>query len=274
MENYSRRRRDSTNKSNKLLFFPTRIYPILITGLAFAVCSMIVNDWQLGETLQYAKIVLKPQKGLPPPYSSEVCLERRGTLGRWVLDWEYANRSAYPNHGSYSSWHLAYQNFTATPSQPHRLATAYRWVDDECPVREVDPIGFCRACAVLGIDRILVLGDSINIEFVQSLQSLLGFPPEGRRATGFQARFRPWTMACPEDPSDPSSVGTHRQTITFQMMRMSPYDDWKNLGAQAQTRTGKARDFVKATPRKTAIVANLGDLFSITLDKPQQDLHL
>ena len=101
----------------------------------------------------------------PPPYSSEVCLERRGTRGRWVLDWGYANRSAYPNHGSYSHWHRAYQNFTATPSQPYRLATAYRWVDDECPVREVDLIGFCRACAVLGIDRILVLGDSLNIEF-------------------------------------------------------------------------------------------------------------
>ena len=187
-----------------------------------------------------------------PRGSGQFCLERRGTSGRWIQDWEYANRSSYPNYGSYSTWHLAEKNFTPTPSQPYRLATSYRWIDDECPIHEVDVEDFCGTCVALGIHQILFLGDSLNIEFVQSLQSLLGFPPEGRRATAFNARFRPWTMAC---PTNGPSLG-HK--ITFWMMRYSPHSDWKNLGEEARNKNGRARDFIDTSKHKTAIVANLG----------------
>jgi len=193
-------------------------------------------------------------QGEPPRGGSgQFCLERRGTSGRWIQDWDYANRSSYPNHGSYSTWHLADQNFTKTPDQPYRLAMSYRWIDDECPVHEVDIEDFCGACVALGIHQILVLGDSLNIEFVQSLQSLLGFPPEGRRATAFNARFKPWTMTCPSH--GPSSLG-HK--ITFWLMRYQPHSDWKQLGDEARNNNGRARDFIDKSTHKTAIVANLG----------------
>ena len=166
-----------------------------------------------------------PSSTREPRGSVQFCLERRGTRGRWIQDWDYANRSSYPNPFP----HLADQNFTRTPSQPYRLATSYRWIDDECPIQEVNVEKFCAACVVLGIHQILVLGDSLNISFITSLQSLLGFPPEGRRATVVNARFQPWTMACPTN--SPSSLG--HTTITFWMMKYAPHSDWKNLGEEA-----------------------------------------
>ena len=170
-------------------------------------------------------------------------------------DWDYAHRSSYPNYGSeVDIKHLADQNFTRTPSQPYRLATSYRWIDDECPIQEVNVEEFCAACVVLGIHQILVLGDSLNTEFVQSLQSLLGFPPKGRRATVLTARFQPWTMACPTN--SPSSLG--HTTITFWMMKYAPHSDWKKLGEEARNKSGRARNFIDKSKHKTAIVANLG----------------
>jgi hypothetical protein len=125
------------------------------------------------------------------------CIHERGLDGYWLQDWTYANRTNYPNHGSYSNWHLANQKFTSTPSQPLRLATSFRWVDKKCPVHEVNLEDFCNSCMTLKISQILIMGDSLSIEFTQALQSLLGFPPTGRRATNFNARFKPWIMPCP-----------------------------------------------------------------------------
>jgi len=181
--------------------------------------------------------------------TTEFCLEHSGSSGRWIQDWAYANKSWYPNHGSYKNWHLAEAQFVATPFQPRRPATAYRWVDDACPVREVNLIEFCDACRALGIDRILTLGDSLSIQFVQSLQSLLGFPPEGRRAWGFKARLWPWSMSCPG--------GSPR--ITFLTIRRSPIGDWTQLRDQSRAKDGDARTFVEAPGgNRTAIIANLG----------------
>jgi hypothetical protein len=187
------------------------------------------------------------------------CLYQRGYIGRWVQDWDFANRTYYPNHGSYSNWHLADQNFTSTANQPFRLATSYRWIDDKCPIHEVNLEEFCNACLTLHISQILIMGDSLSIQFTQALQSLLGFPPIGRRATNFNARFSPWTMKCP--PS------TSYHSITFLMMRMSPITDWDALAKNIKEgKTGKADDFIRASKNKTAVVANIGAWMQTTAE--------
>lgn len=178
------------------------------------------------------------------------CLHERGLDGYWLQDWRYANRTNYPNHGSYSNWHLANQKFTSTQSQPFRLATSFRWVDKKCPVHEVNVEEFCNSFMVLGLNQVLIMGDSLSIEFTQALQSLLGFPPVGRRATSFNARFKPWTMTCPSPAAG---------TITFLLLRMSPLSDWENLARKArETQTGQAYEFINKSRNKTAVIANLG----------------
>jgi len=194
-------------------------------------------------------------KGTPASTQAhaEFCLHRRGTSGRWIQDWEYANRSHYPSHLTFdASWGMADQNFTPTPSQPYRLATSYRWLDDECPVSEVNISNFCNACLDLHVDQILVLGDSLSTEFIQSLSSLLGFPPVGRRATAFQGRYIPFTMVCPD--SSHSIRVSHR--------RFSPIGDWKRLVTQNDNTTTAERklidDFLDGANNKTIVIANLG----------------
>ena len=197
------------------------------------------------------------------------CLYHRGRTGQWKLDWDYANRSDYRNHGSYADWHLADQNFTATPAQPFRLATAYRWIDDKCPVHEVNLKGFCDACLELQINQILIMGDSLSIQFTQALQSLLGFPPVRRRANVFNARFRPWTMTCkPSSSSSATDVNTDFK-ITFLMERLSPVTDWENLAAQSRKQSGRSIDFIKSSKSKTVIIANLGTWMQTTTEYKQ-----
>lgn len=196
---------------------------------------------------------------------SPSCLDDRGRTGQWKLDWDYANRSDYRNHGSYSYWHLADQNFTATPAQPFRLATAYRWIDDKCPVHEVNLKEFCDACLELQINQILIMGDSLSIQFTQALQSLLGFPPIGRRAINFNARLRPWTMTCKPSSSSSATDNTDFQ-ITFLMDRLSAITDWENLANQSRGQIGRTIDFIKFSKNKTAIIANLGAWMQTTTE--------
>jgi hypothetical protein len=192
----------------------------------------------------------------------QTCLFVRGSSGKWIQDWDYASRSYYKNYGSYNRWHRADQNFTSTPEQPYRLATSYRWQDDHCPVKEVNVVEFCRACQQLNINQILVLGDSLSTQFMQSAQSLLGFPPKGKRAKQFEAHFRPWTMKCP------NTNGGDQQKITFLCQRMSLLKDWGKLSKKKET--SKATKFVnKNDNRRTAIVANLGSWMETTEDYRQ-----
>mmetsp|Transcript_10717 Transcript_10717/g.14377 ORF Transcript_10717/g.14377 Transcript_10717/m.14377 type:complete len:423 (+) Transcript_10717:32-1300(+) len=216
---------------------------------------VFLNPWFSQKSFSYQSI---EKQHILQKYNS--CLYQRGMSGHWVQDWEYANRTDYRNHGSYSDWHLADQNFTSTKSQPFRLATSYRWVDDSnCPIHEVDLQEFCNACLSLQINQILIMGDSLSIEFTQALQSLLGFPPIGRRATGFNARFQPWTMKCPAS----------NHLITFLMVRLSQITDWENLAKQAReqqniTVVGRAQEFINSSNNKTAIIANLGSWMQTT----------
>jgi hypothetical protein len=74
-------------------------------------------------------------------------------------------------------WHIGSRLFKATPEQPFRYATSFRWEDEHCPVSEISRDGFCDTCYKLGISRILILGDSMSSEFHQKLLGLLGFDP-------------------------------------------------------------------------------------------------
>jgi hypothetical protein len=209
-------------------------------------------------------------------YRSLSCLKHRGDSGRWVQDWQYANATNYPNHGSYSDWHVAAQNFTPSAEQPFRLATSYMWHDDNCPVSVLEKESFCQACRVLNISRILIVGDSMSIEFTRSLVSLLGYAPPKGPASQFYEHFRPIHIACPSS-----------QKITVMGTRISPIDDWQSIAAevseieayrksrrsirsssssvinetQHQPKPSALRQFINGDNdphKKTTIVANLG----------------
>ena len=183
-----------------------------------------------------------------------------GSSGRWVLDYDYANRSNYPNHGSYSTWHLAAQNFTPTPDQPYRLAASYRWEDDnfQNKLREVSLIEFCTACHKLGITRILSLGDSLTAEFVQSLVSLLGFPPQGNAAKRFNARLRPINIPC-----RPFNAKSFQLEVMW--MRRSSVQEILSLSKTSALE----EKFVAENRNRTAIIANFGAWFK-SLDDYKQ----
>ena len=129
------------------------------------------------------------------------CIDERGSNGRWVQDWSYAERSNYELQNSYTNWHVASVNFKPTPSQPFRLATSWRWQDYKCPMREIVLQGFCKVAAKLDITRVLILGNSLSIQFGISMLSLLGSPPRGRQ-TSFNGILKPFTIRCNNFNSD------------------------------------------------------------------------
>jgi hypothetical protein len=198
---------------------------------------------------------------------SSSCLESRGIHGHWVQYWDYANRTNYKMHGSYTNWHVASQNFRATTQQPFRLATSWKWQEDsssddndddkknvECPIHEISLPGFCQACADLDITRLLILGDSLSIEFMYSILSLLGFPPQGRR-TSFNGIQRPFRISCPAGGGSRNSSRNKKQQffVTLWLFRKSPLEQFVNLGTDS-----KLAEYVTSNPNRTAIIANTG----------------
>jgi hypothetical protein len=173
-----------------------------------------------------------------------VCLNQRGSSGTWVQDWDYANRTDYPNYSTYSTWHIAAQNFTPTPDQPFRLATSWRWQDDQCPVREIALDRFCDACQSLGVTRVLMVGDSFTMMFAQSLLSLLGFPLRDWQAT-FNGRQKTMKITCPKN----------RLSIMLLYYRRSPLEDMQALDKRVETTQTK---FVTDNLNRTIVVANTG----------------
>ena len=172
------------------------------------------------------------------------CFHSRGNRGQWVLDWEYANRTSYANHGGYSNWHFAAQRVRPTPGQPFRYATAWRWLDHSgCQVTEMNHRVFCEALQALGVTRILVVGDSLSMQFFQSLLSLLGFPPP---AMGFNRRFRPFKIPCPNFE------------LKVLMLRRSPLKDLLAMPKRQKDGSVLCKNFINGHKNKTAIVMNTG----------------
>jgi hypothetical protein len=234
------------------------------TSLVGMLLIIVVSFVALLITANNAASIPRSEIAIPSDISSSTisntemsrCLDLRGSSGKWVQDWQYANQSKYPNHGSYANWHLAAQNFTPTAEQPFRLATSWRWKDDNCPVSVVEKIGFCQACLDLGITRVLIVGDSLSIQFQRSIVSLLGHPPSGMKAKNFNGHFQPVNIPCRLDGSS--------FTVTFLGYRRSPSSDLMALAAQVQrlknneTVKNEQRKFVESNPKRTAIVANTG----------------
>jgi len=187
------------------------------------------------------------QKGSPQqkqsPHEEEDCPFLRGRSGQWVLDWDYANRTNYPVSKSYGMFHVAAQNFQPSLSQPFRLATAWRWQDENCPVSEISLSGFCRVCDELGITRVLIVGDSLSMLFRLSLLSLVKHVPTRNM---FQSVTRPHTVKCSQQFS-----------ITVLWYRRSPVEDLLSLSKPNRTRTQHDL-FVEENPNRTAVVLNTG----------------
>jgi hypothetical protein len=181
----------------------------------------------------------------------------QGQRGRWIQDWEYARRTSYPNDGSYSNWHIAAQQFRPTPQQPFRLATSWYWHDEYRPLHLIDKAGFCTVSQSLNITRLLILGDSLSIQFHRSLLSLLGHGPRGRKASRFQAIFNPTDISCPNQ----------QHNIIVKLERVSPLSDWLQL-----ERKDHISKFVQENPNNTLVVANLGTWIQ-TMNDYQKGLH-
>ena len=221
------------------------------------------------KTLDYQGVVGKrnsPKTTSDSECSSSFCLKHRGNEGMWVQDWNYANSTNYPNYGSPKTWHVAAQNFVPTLEQPYRLATSWVWKDKSCPVQVTTKRGFCEACQKLNITRILILGDSLSVQFERSLVSLLGYPPPKDVAGEFN--MPPITIEC-----------SRKQSIKIDCFRRHELDNWRQLRDEIKERfqhndpdppftpemssssvsdLSYFRKFARDTPGRTAIVANLG----------------
>ena len=100
------------------------------------------------------------------------CLFRRGTQGRWVRDWDYANQAAPLVR---TSWWQQYMQFVPTDDAPYRWETSWRWQDDLCPVEPLLSLEeWCRLCEHLRVDRVFVAGDSTNQAMFESLMNRIG----------------------------------------------------------------------------------------------------
>lgn len=193
----------------------------------------------------------------PEEPSSVRCLDRRGDDGKWVQDWDYANRTHYNVYGSYDNWHVAEHKFKSTSSAfPYRWATTWRWDDANCPVQEISYDSFCRVCWELNLTRFLFVGDSLSVQFLFSLLSLIGYPPKNGQFS-FRGMLKPFTIPCRFH--DNQAIVTREFQTTLWMYRRSPVGDLVQLRDEAQSRQfTKYHDFLVKNPNRTAIVANTG----------------
>jgi len=123
----------------------------------------------------FPKIKLLP---LSEGYSATTCLEKRGLSGKWAQDIDFARRNYYPNHRPYTltNWHIADSFFKPTPDEPFYSYNTYKWIDDQCPISELTLGGFCQVMYRLNLTQILIIGDSISMQFRKGLEAMLGFP--------------------------------------------------------------------------------------------------
>jgi hypothetical protein len=155
---------------------------------------------------------------------------------------------------------VASVNFKPTPSQPFRLATSWRWQDYKCPMREITLQGFCKVAAKLDITRVLILGDSLSIQFGISMLSLLGSPPRGRQ-TSFNAILKPFTIRCNNITTESEVQEPHSFDVKLWIYRRSPIDDFIYLNKESEsndTLANDQRNFVQDNLNCTVIIANTG----------------
>jgi hypothetical protein len=215
------------------------------------------------------------------------CKTARGKSGRWVQDWDMANRTHYALKSTYTNWHEAERDFAPSPDEPFRWPTSWKWQDDHCPVAELSSRNeFCDVIWELDIRRFLIIGDSLSIEFGISFMSLLGQVPNRPK---FNSMFRNFEFFCPftgldsdEDKNATKSITKSRPAFEFTVLivRRSPISDLQAMckTAEARTSSNKAwdtsyRKFVLADEHKTAIVFNTGAWIQEGLEEYKTGFH-
>jgi hypothetical protein len=207
--------------------------------------------------------------------SVENCFQRRGLSGSWVQDIEFGRRNIYPNHRQYTSttWHIADAMFTPTPENPFYSFNTYKWKDDVCPVTEISLHGFCQVMYRLNMTQVLVIGDSLSMQFRKALEAMLGFPfasldtkrdwlasdeviipcddvdetPVGFAVKIFMLVLMPYRESVSLDP-------TANQTMVEQIFRESA----ERLKNQIKLRRTMSQHFEKVNKRKKWIESNPG----------------
>ena len=114
-------------------------------------------------------------KLVPNSDASFESITQRGVEGRWVLDWEYSNRTDYINHEEQSLGGFPDDGYRKTIST---MGSSWRWEDFNSPVTEISLNGFCQVVSAINITRLLVVGDSMAQTFHKSLLSLLHIAPK------------------------------------------------------------------------------------------------
>ena len=178
-------------------------------------------------------------------YSAAACAEKRGLSGKWTQDVEYARRNVYPNHRPYTStpWHIADSMFKPTPEEPFASYNTYKWVDDQCPTSEITLDGFCQVMHKLSMPQVLVIGDSISMQFRKALEAMLGFPFASlkRRRDWLDSDF----VVIPCDDVEETPPGF---SVTIFMLGLKPYRDSVALHPQAN-QTSVEQIFRDSAPR-------------------------
>jgi hypothetical protein len=175
------------------------------------------------------------------------CQLLRGEAGQWIQDWEYAKRANHqfqPVKGPHAAWHAQARNLRPTPETPFRWSTTWRWQDEACPVQELSSLdAFCRVSWQLNLTRFLFLGDSMSMQTMVSLLSLVGRPPVEREYSAWginQPFYLPCSFSLVADEEDPSSASS-REMVEFNMtlglFQRKPFEDWVTLKQQLATNT-------------------------------------
>ena len=105
----------------------------------------------------------------PSKVQGSQCLVQRGYSGKWIRDWDYANKTHYDIGDDVSL-------YQPTAESPFRWETSWRWQDDACDVSIVNRDALCHVCSKLNMTRIFLGGDSLTQLFHLSLLGLIGQP--------------------------------------------------------------------------------------------------
>eukprot|EP00804_Cyclotella_cryptica_P004397 CCRYP_006818-RA/>CCRYP_006818-RA protein AED:0.09 eAED:0.09 QI:569/1/0.5/1/0/0/2/0/277 len=112
----------------------------------------------------------------------------------------------------------------------------------------------------MDIRRVLILGDSLSIQFGISFLSLLGFPPRGGR-TSFRGILKPFTVPCTNVTLQNETEEPISFNIDLLIYRRSPIADFEYLNEESSSNGTLAnfqRTFVQSNPKRTVIIANAG----------------
>lgn len=209
------------------------------------------------------------------------CSVQRGNSGKWVHNWEVANRTHYKLPGTYSNWHFAEHQFQPTTDNPFRLATAWQWEDDLCPVSLINNEKFCDLMHDLDLRRFLIMGDSLSVQFAISFLALVGRVPSQSEGSFRGLLKAPFQVKCAARMPSANSTSRTAFNVEIYIIRRSPIADLVGLclGAKSAVTPGevpwdaKVRDFLFKDDSRAAIVFNTGIWLQAGIDEFKTGFH-